>query len=910
MNMISTGTFQTEMDASNKQSTLAEKFAAVWEKKNAKAARAGGVSLMALSLAACGSDDDTATTTTTTVDTVDTTTVDTVDTTTTTVVTVDTTVVNGVFTTSLSDALTGNAGDDTFTGVQNGLTTETASGSDTVDGGAGSDTVNITNTTANAYSGLTLSNVENFVYKATNGGDLDADDISGITSLELKSTVGAMDLSDLLTSMELTFTNSNSDMNTSATFKASGVTGATDAAIVNVDGVEDGADLALVGNVETVTINANNNNSRFNDLELAAGTTTVNINANVDLRVDTLLTAAGVTSIDVGGAGAVRLDATTSTLSALSTYNASDATGGQNVAAVAANNLTFTGGTGDDTLNVGGSITADDSFEGGAGADTFRVDDEDQLGAALMGTVNDFETLQIDIVDAAATLDVDNIEDATSFVIGDGTSQTDRMQANLTIDDAVTGSSVTLDAVNDADDTLTFDLKSDGAADVLDLTLRVSETGATGAMGAASFVADDIETLNLATSKTTAATLSGNSVSLATFTMTDLTTLNIAGAVDLALGATATTGNTALTAIDANGATGDIDLGDDGTAFVTAATGATVTMGSGNDMVHLDVGTSGLLKTVDLGSSDAITVVDRTDGDTLSLDSASGVGLTIVDLTSTTDQISQLLGSANAAAQTGIEHIDLSDFAQANATTSITGTADGNQIFGGAGVDTVSAGAGADTITTIGGADVIDGGAGADTITGGAGADDITTGAGADTVILASTNDGLDTIQDFTAGASGDVLHLSLAALQEDAAGNNDGDLINIDIAASSVAAGDAVVISKITGATNMDAITTDTLILHVDLAANIANAAALDSALEKSGGAVLTMDGTDVAKDMFLALYDNGTDSFLAHVEIIIAATNNASHSAGELVATNLVRFVGVADANSLVAGNFDLIA
>jgi hypothetical protein len=55
MNMISTGAFQTEMDASNKQPTLAEKFAAVWEKKNAKAARAGGVSLMALSLAACGS---------------------------------------------------------------------------------------------------------------------------------------------------------------------------------------------------------------------------------------------------------------------------------------------------------------------------------------------------------------------------------------------------------------------------------------------------------------------------------------------------------------------------------------------------------------------------------------------------------------------------------------------------------------------------------------------------------------------------------------------------------------------------------------------------------------------------------------------------------------------------------------
>ena len=97
MNMISTGAFQTEMDASNKQSTLAEKFAAVWEKKNKKAARAGGVSLMALSLAACGSDDTTTTSTTTTT----TTTTDTTTTTTTAAA------VTKVFTTGI-DMLTGD----------------------------------------------------------------------------------------------------------------------------------------------------------------------------------------------------------------------------------------------------------------------------------------------------------------------------------------------------------------------------------------------------------------------------------------------------------------------------------------------------------------------------------------------------------------------------------------------------------------------------------------------------------------------------------------------------------------------------------------------------------------------------------------------------------------------------------
>jgi len=59
MNMISTVPFYGEMDEVKSQSDLVGKLTAAWEKKNSKAARAGGVSLMALSLAACGGSDDT-----------------------------------------------------------------------------------------------------------------------------------------------------------------------------------------------------------------------------------------------------------------------------------------------------------------------------------------------------------------------------------------------------------------------------------------------------------------------------------------------------------------------------------------------------------------------------------------------------------------------------------------------------------------------------------------------------------------------------------------------------------------------------------------------------------------------------------------------------------------------------------
>jgi hypothetical protein len=147
MNMISTGAFQTEMDASNKQPTLAEKFAAVWEKKNAKAARAGGVSLMALSLAACGS--DSTTTTDTTADTSD-------DTTTVTPV-VDAAVVKALqisSTTGLYDDLTGGSGDDTFIAGAGALET-----GDAVNGGAGSDTLSATYT-ASVTIMPSVSNIE------------------------------------------------------------------------------------------------------------------------------------------------------------------------------------------------------------------------------------------------------------------------------------------------------------------------------------------------------------------------------------------------------------------------------------------------------------------------------------------------------------------------------------------------------------------------------------------------------------------------------------------------------------------------------------------------------------------------------------------------------------------------------
>jgi hypothetical protein len=160
MNMISTGAFQTEMDASGKQSELVNKLVTAWEKKNAKVARAGGASLMALSLAACGSDTDTAATTTTT-----------------TVVapvvpTVTAPVAQAFTLTAASDGFTGGDANDTFAATQ-----ATLNGNDELIGGAGTDTLTITHTGAKAFSSP-------------------AADISGIETIAVRNLTGTTDASN------------------------------------------------------------------------------------------------------------------------------------------------------------------------------------------------------------------------------------------------------------------------------------------------------------------------------------------------------------------------------------------------------------------------------------------------------------------------------------------------------------------------------------------------------------------------------------------------------------------------------------------------------------------------------------------------------------------------------------------
>ena len=188
-------------------------------------------------------------------------------------------------------------------------------------------------------------------------------------------------------------------------------------------------------------------------------------------------------------------------------------------------------------------------------------------------------------------------------------------------------------------------------------------------------------------------------------------------------------------------------------------------------------------------------------------------------------------------------------------------------------------------------------------ILGGAGNDFITTGTGADIINVTDTSSGNDTVTDFTVGAGGDKISLSLAGMERDAAGNFDVDLILLDDAATNAVAGNAILYTVSTDF-DMSIVTADANILVVNLSGNVANAAALDATLVIGGASDMTANGAIAAKDGFLALYDTGTDSVLAHVEVNAAVANDTKLA--DVNVTDLITFKGIADCTTLTADNF----
>ncbi len=95
---------------------------------------------------------------------------------------------------------------------------------------------------------------ENIVYRSTDAGaDLDMDNFEGETSLTMDRTGGTADVDNLELATSLTLKDLRATADSTFNYLDADVTGSADAGAVTVDGVQDGADVPILGDELSVT---------------------------------------------------------------------------------------------------------------------------------------------------------------------------------------------------------------------------------------------------------------------------------------------------------------------------------------------------------------------------------------------------------------------------------------------------------------------------------------------------------------------------------------------------------------------------------------------------------------------------------------------------------------------------------
>jgi hypothetical protein len=419
------------------------KLVKAWESKNARnAARAGGISMMALSLAACGGSSTTTTTTST-------------GTTTTTT--------SPEYLTSADNVITGTAGADTVNAVyknSGSADTGTLNLSDSINGGDGSDTVNITaydEITAalapvlNSFETVTITNALSGIGAHAGVSTWAAD----ATNIQIKGAQ-ATELNDLAYATQTVTMNATS------------------------------GDIVLDGVGTEATVNVAGSTGGELSVETATSAT---LNVTADSTIDDI-TSGGhdAATLTITGSGALTLSAVAD--ASVTTINAADNTGGVSISGLDfANIVSVTGTAANDTFGTTTSIVATDVIAGGDGDDTLVI--SSNITAATL--VTGIETVEMDTASLTYEMEVDG---ATAIVVAAPGADS----AGATDDDIdITGydgsASITISDKNIVDDTEaeTINLDVAVAADYTSATTISIVTTQDGGTSSQAFIVEDID---------------------------------------------------------------------------------------------------------------------------------------------------------------------------------------------------------------------------------------------------------------------------------------------------------------------------------------------------------------------------------------------------------------------------------
>ena len=323
---------------------------------------------------------------------------------------------NTVDTGSSADTVTLSTGTDTVdTGsgndtVEAGGTLTTA---DTIDGGADTDTIASTVAMTDALAAR-LSNFEIFDIKGSGGVTHDVSALTGLTSLKVSAALtGAVVVTDLAVGAEVDFSAAIANNLTINQINAAG--GGTDTLTFDFSGgtYTTGASI-IASNIETVTLKTSAAGTKTVSGATFANAGTLNITApSANLTISDL-TALNLQTFDVSSTGSRTTNITTGAdvFSNALTYTGG---GGNDTldldGATLQNTFTYNGGNGDDALELDGAALQNTfSYNGGSGADSLNLN-----GAALSGAL----TFDGGSGDDTLNLDGATLAAGSVFVVGD-----------------------------------------------------------------------------------------------------------------------------------------------------------------------------------------------------------------------------------------------------------------------------------------------------------------------------------------------------------------------------------------------------------------------------------------------------------------------------------------------------------
>ena len=703
-----------------------------------------------------------------------------------------------------SAGTTSTAGNDTF---NSDVTTLNVG--DTLNGGAGTDTLNFTGTTNVALPVASITSIETINVRQV-GAILASTDLSlvtGVTTVNYDRSNAAGTFTNMAAGGTYGVIGNGAVTNIGALALGYATGTTVTAATINFSGGTLGAQaVTLTGaNLLSTTINSTGSTanvtgafvdaatSKALTINATAGLTTgtigdsaartaLTINATGDVTTAAVTSSAAVTAaitgtgkvttdlaavvaptITVAGSGAVSLG----TLNAASTTLTSTQTAGSlTVTMNAVVTSKVTGGAGNDVITTGAILTTG-SVDAGAGTDTLVLGAVNQGNtSALSAKYTNFETLRLN-----GTMDMSVWSGITAVELTAATNSITNMTA--TQGAAVTAFGTTIGAT-----TLTLATQG-GTSDVLNLKLGTGlTTDATANAGI--LTTTGFETINLTTNAGPTATAVANKTSTITGAIvnTSLTNVNLKGTAfvftDIASTKAVTwdgsaligDGNTTAASVAGLTVAGNAFAGSTITGsnfvdnFTIGAVGSTYNAGSGDDLVigtqatvggsvavNGGAGTKDVLRITDTAATTAtLTIADNTFGVVSGFETINFSGAVAGDFLWT------LGGYANAvaAANSGVITATATAFA-----TTVTGDIITIDASGLAGTNALNL-----TLTNTSG--VVAANTGATTITGGGGADTIvyTEGTAATAnlqrVVTISTGAGNDTIT-VTTGSVGAV---------------------------------------------------------------------------------------------------------------------------------------------------------